>query len=104
MKRGEVTVERLEKMGYRGYMVSGWFGVKRESRSVLEDIVYAAQNGRELVFQPLDLFGMMRVSLANQIVPNAFCYAVRPMSPAELLDADVRLKDIGLAVERASNA
>lgn len=99
MKRSEVTVKKLTKMGYKGIIRGNWAGQERESVSVLEDIVYAARMGGELSFTNDDVRGEVIVR-PHQNVPDADVYAVRKMTRAELADADLRLAAQGVTVQR----
>ena len=100
MKRSEVTVKKLIKMGYKGMIKFNWTGNEQESISVLEDIVYAARLGGALDFTTDDVRGLVIVS-ADQNIPDASTYAVRKMTRAELADADLRLAAQGMEVQRA---
>lgn len=100
MKRSEVTVKNLTKMGYKGMIRFNWTGTEKESVSVLEDIVRAARMGGALGFTTDDVRGEVIVS-PDQNVPDASVYAVRKMTRAELADADLRLAAMGVTVQRA---
>lgn len=100
MKRSDVTVKKLIKLGYKGMMKFNWTGNEQESESVLEDIVYAARMGGELTFTTDDVRGEV-IAKPHQNVPDACIYAVRKMTRKELADADLRLAAQGVTVQRA---
>ena len=100
MKRSEVTVKKLTKMGYKGMIKFNWTGNEKESVSVLEDIVYAARMGGELSFTNDDIHGEV-IATPHQSIPDACIYAVRKMTRRELADADLRLAARGVTVQRA---
>ena len=99
MKRSEVTVKKLAKMGYTGIIKANWTGNELESDSVLEDIVCAARMGGELSFTNDDVRGVVIVK-PRQSIPDHCTYAVRKMTRAELADADLRLAAQGIEVQR----
>lgn len=100
MKRSEVTVKKLIKMGYKGMIRSNWTGNELESDSVLEDIVYAARMGGELSFTNDDVRGQV-IATPHQSIPDHYIYATRKMTRRELADADLRLATQGVTVRRA---
>lgn len=100
MKRSEVTVKKLTRMGYKGFIKFNWTGNGQESVSVLEDIVYAARMGGELSFANDDVRGEVIV-IPRQNIPGACIFAVRKMNRAERADADLRLAARGVEVQRA---
>lgn len=103
MKRNEVTVERLEEMGYKGYRKNVWNWIEREANYVIEDIAYAAKAGKELSFMHDDVRGEVTVSIQpdeDPLTVGSITYIRRKMTPAELADADLRLAALGVTVQR----
>lgn len=98
------TVEILQKMGYKGYQRNTMTGHTLEARYVLEDIAWRANNRPEqLQFTKDDIGGMIRVhySAGGGASPtNLANYAERPMTAEELIEADERLAELGMTVER----
>ena len=101
MKKSDVSVKRLQDMGYRAYMVNTWTGNKIDHPCYLDDIVCAVQTGRKLVFTNDDVRGMIYVRIDGYYLPApCHAYACRKMTDAELVDADLRLRAVGLVVQR----
>lgn len=99
------TVRFLQKTGYKGYQRHCWTGNVLETRYPLDQVAWAANHKPErLVFTRDDLQGLVRVSLKNKDawVPssNLEFYIERPMTPAELAEAERRLAASGVMVER----
>ena len=98
------TVEILQKKGYKGYQRNTMTGYTLEARYVLEDIAWRANNRPELLqFTKDDLGGMIRVyySAGGGASPTSLAnYAERPMTAEELIEADERLAELGMTVER----
>lgn len=106
MKRNETTADSLREMGYEGFlsfpMVSfaGTNDKVIKADHVLDLIVQAVREGKELIFNRDDVRKEITVSEKVQSERFSLAYIRRPMTPAEALDADMRLAEQGVTVTR----
>lgn len=99
------TVESLEQQGYIGCIRNEFSGnVITGVRFVLDDIAWTANNKPyRLKYTNHDISGKVSVRIENENwVPGKIhdYYAERPMTDDELLEADKRLAELGMSVER----
>lgn len=99
------TVESLEKQGYTGCMCNELTGnVKRGVHFVLDNIAWTANNKpHRLKYTNHDISGKVSVRIENENwLPYTHydCYAERPMTEDELAEADKRLAELGMSVDR----
>ena len=103
------TAESLEKQGYTGCMRNKLTGnVIPGAHFVLDDIAWTANNKpHRLKYTNHDISGKVSVRIENENwipeKPHEY-YAERPMTEDELNEADKRLAEVGMSVDRKKEA
>ena len=98
------TVKALKELGYIGIQSNLWTGNKVEANCVLDDIAWCMNNKPERLQSKCDdVRGKVYVTIKNENWVPATSYeryAERDMTESELLEADKRLANIGMIVNR----
>lgn len=106
-RKKEITGDDLRSMGYTAYMgptfISGAYpsGGPSESPGLLDSLASAMNEGRKVVISRIDTAGTVRIYWEHNLPVEV--YAIRRMSPVELLEADCDLANHGCSVVRNSS-
>lgn len=98
------TVETLKQQGYKGIQLNNWTGNSVEADYVLDNIAWAMNNKPErLFYKNDDVRGKIYISIINENWTPATSYeryAERDMTANELSEANKRLAQLGIIINR----